>query len=342
MDGGFLKNQWYVAGTAAELGAAPLGRWICGRPLALFRRADGSPAAVEDRCPHRKYPLSKGRVVDNSLECGYHGFRFAADGRCVLVPSQQDIPPGLDVRHYAVAEASALLWVWMGNPAEANHDLLPAIPENHAPGWQPVFGYHHVRANYQLVVDNLLDLTHLAIVHKTTLAGPGLFENPLRVSVEGNTVRGERFMPDVAPAPIFRAYRHFPGNIDRRQLIEFNPPGRVIIRVGAVPAGSNEDIDIPHHVVINHLVPETDRTTHYFWSVSRCQALDDQAVSQTLRSMNYAAFDEDMQVLADQQAMLETDPDGGTLANVDGDKAAAAARRIMRRLMREDAALMPA
>jgi vanillate O-demethylase monooxygenase subunit len=337
--GTFLRNQWYVVATSAELTDQPIGRRICNQPLALFRRTDGSPAVIADRCGHRKFPLSRGRVVGDDIECGYHGIRFAGNGRCTLVPSQETLPKGLDVRAYAVAEGSALVWVWMGEADQADYSLLPRIIENDGPGWEPVFGYHHVNANYQLVVDNLLDLTHLAIVHKTTLAGPGLLENPLQVTVEGDVVRGLRTMPNVDPAPIFRVIRDFPGRIDRRQSYSFHLPSHVFIRVGAVPAGSNEDIEVPHHVVINHLVPETETTTHYFWSVSRCMAVGDAEVSKRMYAMNRMAFDEDMLVLAAQQEMLADDPDGGVLANVDGDRAAAAARRIVRRRLAEEAPL---
>ena len=333
----FLKNQWYVIATSAELADKPIGRWICNEPVALFRRADGTPAAVADRCPHRKYPLSRGTVINDQIECGYHGFRLDGHGVCRLIPSQSDVPRGLDIRPYAVAEGSSLVWIWMGDADHADHSLLPAIPENDGPGWRAVYGYHHVDAHWQLVVDNLLDLTHLALVHKTTLSGPGLFENPLKVDVDGDIVRGLRFMPDVDPAPIFRSIRQFDGRIDRRQFFEFLPPNRVMIRVGAVPSGSGEDINVPHHVVINHLVPETDRTTHYFWSIARCRALDDEAISRRLHAMNSMAFDEDMIVLAEQQRMIESDPDGGVLANVDGDQAAAAARRIVRRKLAQEA-----
>src|SRR5687768_14310154 len=49
----FLRNQWYVAATSAEVGTKPFGRMICNEPVVLFRRADGRVAVLEDRCPHR-------------------------------------------------------------------------------------------------------------------------------------------------------------------------------------------------------------------------------------------------------------------------------------------------
>ena len=328
---GFLRNQWYAVAGAAEIGAAPLGRTICGEPLVLFRGEGGRIAALEDRCPHRKYQLSRGTVANGLLQCGYHGIKLDGAGRCVEIPSQATIPRGLDARSYPALERHALVFVWLGEPAHADPALIPDFRENDAAGFTAVHGYLHVKADYRLLIDNLLDLTHVAIVHKTTLGGPGILENPLQVEVDGDVVRTLRVMKDVDPAPIHRLIRHFPGKIDRRQETEFHPPIYIHINLGAVPHGSNEDITVPHHVVINSLTPETDRTTHYFWSVARTRALDDAAVSQKLKAIHDVAFNEDVVVIEAQQRMIDSDPAGGALANLDGDEACAAARRILAR-----------
>ena len=333
---GFLKNQWYAAAGSAEIGSAPLGRTICGEPLALFRASGGTVAALEDRCPHRKYQLSRGTVVNGALQCGYHGIRLDATGACVAVPSQATIPRGLKARSYPVVERHALVFVWLGDPKRADPALIPDFHENDAAGFTAVHGYLYVKADYRLLIDNLLDLTHVAIVHKTTLGGPGILENPLEVQVEGDAVRTLRTMRGVDPAPIHRTIRHFPGKIDRRQETEFRPPVYVHINLGAVPHGSNEPIEEPHHVVINSLTPETDRTTHYFWSVARTRALDDESVSQRLRDIHMVAFNEDVVVIEAQQRMIDSDPAGGVLANLDGDEACAAARRILARKLAEE------
>jgi vanillate O-demethylase monooxygenase subunit len=335
-ENGFLKNQWYAAASAAEIGAAPLGRTICGEPLALFRGADGKVAALEDRCPHRKYQLSRGLVKDGRLECGYHGLMFDGAGACVAIPSQTKIPRGLNARSYPAVERHALVFVWLGDPKRADETLIPDFYENDDPGFTAIHGYLYVKADHKLLIDNLLDLTHVAVVHKTTLGGPGILENPLEVEVAGDTVRTLRTMKGVDPAPIHRLIRHFPGKIDRRQETEFRPPVYVHINLGAVPHGSNEDIAVPHHVVINSLTPETARTTHYFWSVARTRARDDAEVSRKLKDIHMVAFNEDVVVIEAQQRMIDSDPAGGVLANLDGDEACAAARRILARKLAEE------
>jgi phenylpropionate dioxygenase-like ring-hydroxylating dioxygenase large terminal subunit len=235
------------------------------------------------------------------------------------------------VRSFPAAERSGLVYVWMGEPVRADRSLIPDFPENGGAAWAASGALRHVEANYQLVVDNLLDLTHLTFVHKTTLAGPGIQENPLDVRVDGERVIARREMRGVDPAPIFRTLRHFPDKIDRYQNITFIPPSHVHIRIEATPAGANDDPDLVHHVVLNHLTPETERTTHYFWSICRRMRIDDAAIGQRLFEMNRAAFDEDAEVLKHQQAMIDRDSARAALANLDADKATVAARRIVRR-----------
>lgn len=338
---GFLQNQWYAAATAQELEVKPLGRLICNEPIAMFRRRDGSVAAVADRCPHRKVPLSIGNVVGDEIQCAYHGFQFNCLGTCTLIPSQKEIPPGaFDIRSFPAVEKYALIFVWMGEPGRADPALLPDFHENDSPGWSAAHGYLRVAAHYQLLIDNLLDLTHLPFVHKTTLAGPGIVENLMRVEVDGDVVRARRDMPNVDPAPIHRVLRYFPGKIDRYQEFEFRLPVYIHLNLGANPADSDEDRGIPHHVVMNSLTPETERSTHYFWSIAQCVNTDP-AVMRTLYALNKMAFDEDTGILEAQQATIDADPDGLPLGAVAGDHAGVLARRIIARKLAEEAAGIP-
>jgi phenylpropionate dioxygenase-like ring-hydroxylating dioxygenase large terminal subunit len=77
----FLRNSWYVAAWDREVSRAPLARMLLGEPVVLYRKADGTPIALEDRCCHRHLPLSRGRVEGDGLRCGYHGLRFDASGK---------------------------------------------------------------------------------------------------------------------------------------------------------------------------------------------------------------------------------------------------------------------
>ena len=333
----FLQNQWYVCARSADVTRAPLQRWICGEPIVFYRRENGAPVALEDRCPHRKYPLSQGRLIGDEIECAYHGLRFGASGACTLIPAQSEIPKGFGTRAYPITERNNLVYVWIGAAEKADDKLIPDFFENSDPAWAAECDYTHLEANWQLIVDNLLDLTHLTFVHKTTLASSGIQENPLIVTQEGDVVRARREMPNVEPAPIFRTMRNFAGNIDRFQNISYLPPNHIHIRIEACPTGKREDPDLVHHVVLNHLTPETERTTHYFWSICRRMRTQDAEIGALLRRLNKTAFDEDAVIVRDQQKMIDTDPDGGVLVNLDADKAVSAVRRIIRRKMQEQA-----
>ena len=101
------------------------------------------------------------------------------------------------------------------------------------PGWTGVHGTLYVKANYQLLIDNILDLTHVVFVHKTTLAGGGVAETPLEVEVKDDVVRAQRLMRNVDTAPIYKAARNLHGKIDRWQFLEFRPPIYARITLGA-------------------------------------------------------------------------------------------------------------
>ncbi len=333
----FLLNEWYVCARSQEIRRARVTRVVCGVPLLLFRCKDGGVAALDDRCPHRQYPLSKGHMHGDVLECAYHGVRFHPDGTCALIPAQSEIPKGFAARAFPVVEKSGLVFIWMGDPSQADPARVPDFCENGEEGWAPARDYLLIEANWRLVIDNLLDLTHLTFVHKTTLASSGIQENPLAVSVEGDRVTARREMLDVEPAPIFHTIRTFDGNIDRFQDLTFIPPNHVHIKISARPAGKTDDPDMAHHVVLNHLTPETERTTHYFWTISRNLRIDDVVVTDRLRRMNRTAFEEDAAILREQQKMVEIDPDH-PLVNLAADKAVNETRRIINRKFDEERA----
>src|SRR6516165_9360698 len=179
----FLRNYWYVAAYDHEIGRCPLGRIILGEPIVFYRLEDGTPVALEDRCAHRHLPLSMGTLVGDVLQCHYHGLRYDKTGTCVRVPGQDTIPRSARVKNYPVVERYHWLWIWMGDPALADPDKITDFHWFDDPNWGAKGEYLHVKGNWQLVVDNLLDLTHLAFVHGTTIGNPALV-NQAQVKVQ--------------------------------------------------------------------------------------------------------------------------------------------------------------
>ena len=98
----YIRNSWYVAGLSAEFAVDELhGQAIAGRPVLFWRSRDGAIGAFDNRCAHKRMPLSEGRVLDDgTLECAYHGLCYDPKGVCVAVPSHPDgpIPPQAKLR----------------------------------------------------------------------------------------------------------------------------------------------------------------------------------------------------------------------------------------------------
>jgi phenylpropionate dioxygenase-like ring-hydroxylating dioxygenase large terminal subunit len=230
-----------------------------------------------------------------------------------------------------------LVFVWLGE-AIPDETLIPDFGENVKIGWTGVHGTLHVKANYQLLIDNILDLTHVVFVHKTTLAGGGVAETPLEVEVKGDVVRAQRLMRNVDTAPIYKAARNLHGKIDRWQFLEFRPPIYARITLGARAAGSELPFGTPTHIVLNSFTPETKRSTHYFWSTVRSWGLDDENVSKIYKDMSDLAFAEDARIVEMQQQLIDSDASGAPLVSLAFDRAGVGARRIIKRKLEEEAA----
>ena len=237
----FVRNAWYVAAWDHEIARALTQRWIAGEPVLLYRTGAGQVVAMEDRCPHRRAALSKGSLVGDQVQCGYHGITFDCAGQCTSIPSQQDRPAAMKVRTYAVVERWRWVWIWMGDADTADESLLPDFQYNDTPGWLPTGGCIDVKANYQLLIDNLLDLTHETYVHGKTIGNSAIVEHPMTCRVEGNDVHVQRVMRNTPAPPLFRKVRQFESNIDRWQIIRFQMPAHVSIDARGQPAGRLSD-----------------------------------------------------------------------------------------------------
>tara|TARA_R110002110_G_scaffold82122_9_gene213551 strand:+ start:10060 stop:11076 length:1017 start_codon:yes stop_codon:yes gene_type:complete len=333
----FVKNAWYVAAQSAEVADDVLGRTICGDPVVLFRSSDGTPAALEDRCCHRHLPLSLGKRVGDRVQCGYHGLEFDTAGACVSVPGQSRVPPGAAIRSYPVVERYRYIWIWPGDPAKADETLIPDYHWNDDPAWISNTGYFHVEGNHQLLVDNLLDLSHVQFVHASTLGADGVTDAPLDTRRDGNTIHIDRWIMDKAPPPMFASARNFPGNVDRWQLITWTAPVHVVIDAGCADAGSgardgNRDAGIT--VFSNHTItPETEKSCHYFWHHARNFRLDDAALTATLANAAGTAFGEDVDILAAQQRSLDSAPESWRQIDINADAGVLQARRMVEGLL---------
>jgi vanillate O-demethylase monooxygenase subunit len=224
----------------------------------------------------------------------------------------------------------------MGDPALADPTTIPDLQYNDTPGWAVVGGALDVKANYQLVVDNLLDLTHETFVHARTIGNAAVAETPMEAKLEGNEVHVRRIMPGTPAPPLFRRVRGLE-TIDRWQLIRFQPPSSVTIDARGYPAGSDDIAQGLRWFSINAITPLDARSCRYYWTITRCFDQDDTALSQLIHDQILATFLEDKEVLEAQQQLIETDERGIPEVSVRADLGAVAARRLVQRLIEEEA-----
>ena len=308
----FLRNTWYVAAWEREIGDGPYGTTILGQRVAIYRLSDGTYAALDDACPHRKLPLSMGRVVGDHLECGYHGLTFDCTGSCVKAPTNGSVPQGAVVGSHPVVARYNLLWIWMGDPALADSTSIFDVRHWDHPAWGTTDGDDMVVAcNYLYIVDNLLDPSHVAWVHRSSFAGAGTDDVPMETTVADDGVTTWRWMMDVEPAPFYAPYLTFEGRCDRKQEYEVRFPSNALIKAIFSPVGTGgDDRPIDERAFLmdsyNFLTPVDEKTTRYFWFQMRNVHPDDDAVSERFAASVVEAFAEDKAVLQAVQKGMDS------------------------------------
>ena len=338
----FLKNYWYIAASADEVSRGLLTRWILDVPVLLYRTEAGEPVALENLCPHRSLPLSMGELVGDSVRCGYHGMVFGGDGKCIRIPGQDHIAPRWKVRSFPIVEKWRWLWIWMGDPAQADPAQIPDFHWNDDPDWITTGGHFDIKCHYQLLVDNLLDLSHEAFVHRTTIGNDAVAESPVTVTQNGDAVRVVRLMPGCPPPPLYVKLIGYEGEIDRSQDITFTPASNIVIASKYVPQGSNDPDRTLEYRVLNGITPATANSCHHFWAVPR-NCAPDPKVTEAFHEGSVRAFSEDVIVLEAQQAMIDSRGglgEGGGIEwlHSNADAGGMAARRVVDRLLATQAA----
>ncbi len=340
----FPLNAWYAAAYDVEVKHALLARRICNQKIVLFRRLDGSVAALEDACWHRLLPLSMGRLEGDELVCGYHGLVFNGDGRCTHMPSQETINPSACVRAFPVVQKHRFVWVWPGDPALADESKIPDLHWNDDPAWAGDGKLITVKCGYRLVIDNLMDLTHEAFVHGSSIGNSAVAEAPFVATHGDRTATVTRWMENIDPPPFWagqiRNARGYTGKVDRWQVIRFEPPCTVAIDVGVAPAGTGapqgDRSQGVNGYVLNTITPETDTTCHYFWAFARNYELGDQRLTHELREGVATIFREDEVVLEAQQQAIDEHP-GYSFYNLNIDAGSMWARKLIDKMIAAEA-----
>ncbi|MBD8892204.1 aromatic ring-hydroxylating dioxygenase subunit alpha [Roseibium litorale] len=308
----YLRNCWYVAAWDDEVQPGkPLGRKFLGEPVVLFRDSAGRAKAISDRCPHRFSPLHTGTIRGDSIQCPYHGLEFDGTGQCTHNPhGDGSIPKAARVKAYPAAERHSLVWIWMGDEEKADEALIPQLERMDAEDWYVGKDYLHTLANYQLDVDNIMDLSHIDYLHTGTLGGSGAASAETEVKQDGDTVYSLRLVRNERLSPQLEKYEGIePGTrFDRWLDVRWEAPGVMELIVGKALTGTPDPRSAGKSLYFFHLfTPETETTSHYWFGVSKPKSEGEGAknfVTGNIKFLKKPFELEDLPMLEAQQRMI--------------------------------------
>ena len=345
----YLENAWYVAAWVEDIGRKLTERKICGQPLVMYRKENGDPVVLSNLCPHRFAPLSSGRIKGDAVQCGYHGMTFGETGKCVHNPHHGGhIPSAMEVRRYPAVDRHNLVWVWLGNPEVADASLIPDFSCLADPNFSTQRGTFHMDANYVLITDNLLDLSHAELVHEGILSSPGLLASKLESFQAGDTIWANRWIPDSEAPPAWgHVYSMCQGgapnqDVDHWAYMRWDAPAHLLldVRVTSVGGARSEGVWVYGTDIIT---PIDETHSMYFWGISRNHDIDDRNIDSLWEKAIEAAFGgQDKPMIESQQRMLgnrsleEMNP-----VLIPADQAATRARRHLEALIKSGATPKP-
>jgi phenylpropionate dioxygenase-like ring-hydroxylating dioxygenase large terminal subunit len=339
----YLRNTWYVAMWGEDLPAGePRARTILNEPLVFFRKEGGGVAALSDLCPHRFAPLSAGKVLPGDrIMCPYHGLEFGTDGSCVHNPhGNGTIPSAARVRSYPVVEKHSLLWIWMGQGA-AEPTSIPDYScfDTTSPVHVTKRDYLRMEANYEIITDNLLDLSHTSYLHEGILGNAETVGAAVTVDQEGDSITVRRSATEAALPGLFKPMVR-PG-MERAlkwNAIRWSVPGCMHIDTGVCEVGAEPRSGTGFYG-IHLLTPETDRSTHYHFAavrwnpVPRSEAEDEMIREHLSRVRRFAFQEQDAPVIEAQQRAIDRSPVPLRPVMLSVDAGPARYRRILERLI---------
>jgi vanillate O-demethylase monooxygenase subunit len=342
----YLKDVWYCAALSSEIAGKPFGRIICEKPMVLFRTGSGRIAALEDRCAHRQAPLSIGQVVGEEIQCVYHGFVFDCDGVCTHVPRQEQVPLNARIEAYPAVERWGYVWVWLGPAERADPSTVPHLPWNADNNRRAVFFHWNVNANFQLMADNLLDVSHTDFLHSNSIGSriepKGGADEPkveLESRVEGRNVYFTRRVRNTLLGPVSTKWAGSSKPVDRSNTMMWEPPNTIHSILEFKNAETHHTIHLDHI-----MTPETPDTMHYFMGWTRDFGVDNTGYptdQDVFREQTMVVKGEDIPMVEAQQANLRR---FGAVRDIPTrqDRFITAVHRVLAELHRESSDAVPA
>jgi vanillate O-demethylase monooxygenase subunit len=331
-------NCWYVLATTGEVTGQPLARRALDRAVVLFRTSGGQAVALEDRCAHRPYPLSLGRVEGDTIVSGYTGFGYDPRGICVRVPTQDRIPIGARVTAFPVHDDGTFVWVWLGDPGRAALRTPPTTPWLTDPTWASVGDQWETHAAIDLLHENFADITHVAVVDPD-FAPPVLRSAPPQLEVEISET-SVSFTRDYPPAQLAPWHSNLIGSPAETLFAQhedgaFVTPGMWVDGWAARETSSEGSKGRTYRFRFTHAItPVGPASTRHIWRVSRDFALDAET-GQALLPRFEQYYRRVQTILETMQRVL--DEDGARLSvHVKADAAALAVRKIVRQMVADE------
>uniref|UniRef100_UPI001B7FC641 aromatic ring-hydroxylating dioxygenase subunit alpha n=1 Tax=Marinobacterium litorale TaxID=404770 RepID=UPI001B7FC641 len=303
----FLKNAWYVAALSTELTEEDLfSRKLLNETVLFYRRKNGEPVALKDRCPHRFAPLSMGKREGDQIRCQYHGLAFDETGTCTDNPHGNGrIPKACKVRQYPVHERDGFIWIWMGDPQQADIAKvrnLSLYSEN--PSTAVGHAYMHNECPYDLIVDNVMDLSHVDHLHGPLINTAGKLSPQIPQVRELDDNRVSIGWSWEADSAMLLFQEHLPrpqGKADQYIEVIWQAPANMTLTVGAVQDSDDYHRDGVVLYDFHAMTPETDTTTHYFFASSRNYKMEDGDYNEAkMAGMLQAFLEEDKPVIEAQ------------------------------------------
>jgi phenylpropionate dioxygenase-like ring-hydroxylating dioxygenase large terminal subunit len=329
-----IRNCWYVAARYEEICRTPLARKLLNVDVVLWRTQAGIPVAMRNRCPHRSFPLARGKLVGDRLVCGYHGMEFGPDGVCAHMPALARAPSTAIVHSYPMADRGPLTWIWMGAPDLADEALIPDASWLYDPAWGTVTGNFHIRSDYVAMHENLIDQTHFPFLHPDTVGTPEYARSKLTASTENNQVVIRRELKNASPPGVYGK----PANImhkqvDRSSEARFVSPAlhTAFARVRVVEPDPGEPT-LYRYNITHAFTPETNNSIHYWWFNSRDYRPGDPNIDKFMLEAHSQAYFEDVEALEWINEVVRNDGETQFDLSFAPDKPGLMARRIMYRL----------
>lgn len=358
-----IRDCWYVAGLSSEFPKEKLtGHVIAKRPMVIWRTKDDEVVAYDDRCSHKRFPLSKGRLMaDGTLECAYHGMRYDTSGKCVMIPSHPSGPisPQAQVRAFPIIEQDGLVWIWPGDPDKSEKVKPPRLPESGHADWETIpVGPHNVDANYMLLIENLLDITHFYPLHDGNIGD--MANSRIPIELEEGEVDGNQYVMTIRKTtnykqpPYLVDWFHF-DTVDRHHTHCMMSPAmtRVVMRNAAPGKLEQRNVEKEYPgllrtegdergYVLVHLHTPVDEVRHVWRVLVNCPKRDmskgdpNKSTAKRVAEMFPEVAEEDLWAVAEQQKMFAYPDEGYSEVFLKPDLALRRARKIFADLHREE------